>query len=206
MKKLIIVEDNIELVKPLVFAIESTLNYNVLKTYSKAEEAIKDIKNNLPDIIIMDIELNGKMNGIECTGIIKKQFPEIDILILTVFDDNVQVFDALRAGACGYMTKTSSLSDIVNAIEQASNGGAPMSHKIARMVLSSFNKNLNSPLTEKEDKVLNLLAKGGSYKTAAIDLNVSVETIKYHIKNIYIKLHVNNKEDAIELARKNNWI
>lgn len=206
MKNIVIVEDNIELITPLVYAIESTQKYSVLKTYSTAEEAIKDIKNHLPHIIIMDIELNGKINGIECTGIIKKQFPQIDILILTVFDESVQVFEALRAGACGYMTKTSTLSEIVNALEQASNGGAPMSHKIARMVLSSFNKNLNSPLTEKEDKILNLLAKGGSYKTAAIDFNVSVETIKYHIKNIYIKLHVNNKEDAIELARKNNWI
>jgi DNA-binding NarL/FixJ family response regulator len=194
------------MLEPLVYAIDSTQKFKVIQTYCSAEEAIKDISNYLPHLIIMDIELNGKMNGIECTAKLKKQYPIIDILILTVFDDSIQVFEALRAGACGYMTKTSALNEIVNALDQACNGGAPMSHKIARMVLNSFQKNPNSPLTEKEDKILNLLSKGGSYKTAALEFGVSIETIKFHIKNIYIKLHVNKKEDAIELARKNNWI
>lgn len=206
MKNILIIEDNEELINPLMFSINSTSNYKVVKTFSSGEEALKNIANYLPQLIIMDIELNGKMNGIECTALIKKQYPQIDILMLTVFDDSDLVFDALRAGACGYMTKTSSITEIISALDQASAGGAPMSHKIARLVLSSFSKNHNSPLTDKEDKILNLLAKGGSYKTAANEFDVSVETVKYHIKNIYIKLHVNNKEDAIEKARQNKWI
>jgi DNA-binding NarL/FixJ family response regulator len=206
MKSIVIIEDNLELERALVYSIESTTKFKVLKTFQSCEDAIKNIKSYLPEIIIMDIELNGEMNGIECTSIIKKQYPNIDILMLTVFEDSEQVFDALRAGACGYMTKTSSINEIINALEQATLGGAPMSNKIARMVLSSFNKKFDSPLTEKEDKILNLLARGCSYKTAANELNISVETVKFHIKNIYIKLHVNNKEDAIELARKNRWI
>jgi DNA-binding NarL/FixJ family response regulator len=206
MKNIVLVEDNEELTKPLVYSIQSTNKYKVLHTYTSGEDAIKNIAQNIPHLIIMDIELNGKMNGIECTAIIKKQYPQIDILMLTVFDESDQVFEALRAGACGYMTKTTSITEIINALDQASDGGAPMSHKVARMVLNTFAKNLDSPLTEKEDRIINLLAKGGSYKTAANEFEVSIETIKYHIKNIYIKLHVNNKEDAIELARKNKWI
>lgn len=206
MKKIVIVEDNEDILEILVSSIEATKAYSVIKTYSKAEDVLKDIKYNLPDVVIMDIQLKGKMNGVECTAALKKAYPNIDVLILTVFDDSNQVFDALKAGACGYLTKSSSILEIVAALDQLVAGGAPMSIKIARMVLQTFNKNNDSPFTEKEDTVLNMLAKGSSYKTAAGQLEVSIETIKYHIKNIYLKLQVNNKEDAIELARKNNWI
>jgi DNA-binding NarL/FixJ family response regulator len=206
MKNIVIIEDNEELLKPLIYSIESGGKFRVLKTFSTGEQAVKEIHHFLPNLIIMDIELKGKMNGIECTSILKKQYPQIDVLMLTVFDDSEQVFEALRAGACGYMTKTSSITEIINAIDQAVSGGAPMSNKVARMVLDSFTKKLDSPFTAREDRILNYLARGGSYKTAANELEVSVETIKFHIKNIYIKLHVNNKEDAIELARKNRWV
>lgn len=206
MKKIVIIEDNEELKSTLVFALEASSNYSVLKTYSFGEDAASQISEHLPDIIIMDIGLKGKMDGIECTSLIKKKHPQIDILMLTVFDDSEQVFEALKAGACGYMTKNTSVTEIINAIDQASKGGAPMSFKIARMVLGTFNKNHNSPLTEKEDEVLNLLARGGSYKTTANQLNITIETVKFHIKNIYMKLQVNSKEDAIVKARKNNWI
>ncbi len=206
MKDIVIVEDNEALLNPLVFAINSTQNYKVVKTYNSGEDAVKDLHNHIPHLMIMDIQLAGHMSGIECTALIKKALPQVDILMLTVFDDSEQVFEALKAGACGYMTKTTSVSDIINALDQASAGGAPMSFNIARMVLGSFVKNHNTPLTDKEDKILNMLAKGASYKTAANTLNISTETVKYHIKNIYIKLQVNTKEDAIELARKNKWI
>lgn len=207
MKNIVLVEDNEELKKPLVYAIESTQKYKVLDTYSTGEEAIKNLNRTcLPHIVIMDIGLGGKMNGISCTSMLKKAYPQLDILMLTVFDDSELVFDALRAGACGYMTKTTSLNETLNALDQASAGGAPMSSKIARMVLNTFNKNQNSPLTEKEYEVISLLSKGASYKTVANHLNIMPETVKSHIKNIYIKLQVNSKEDAIELARKNNWI
>lgn len=203
---IVIIEDNLELKDSLIYSIESTGKYKVLNTYTSGEEAVIDISQNIPQYIIMDIDLKGKMDGIECTALIKKKYPQIDVLILTVFDDSERVFDALKAGASGYMTKTAALDDVINALEQTAKGGAPMSYKIAKLVLNSFSKNLNSPFTDKENKVINLLAKGGSYKSVANELEVSVETVKYHIKNIYIKLQVNNKEDAIELSRKNNWI
>jgi DNA-binding NarL/FixJ family response regulator len=205
-KYIIIVEDNEELKNALIVAIESTQKYKVLQSYSSAEAAIAGISTPLPDVIIMDIELNGKMDGIGCTSLIKKKFQQIDILMLTVFEDSDQVFEALRAGACGYMTKNCTIDEIINALDQACQGGAPMSFKIARMVLNTFNKNHDSPLTEKEYKILNLLAKGGSYKTTANQLNIATETVKSHIKNIYIKLQVNSKEDAIEVARRHKYI
>lgn len=206
MRDIVIIEDNQELCCSLIFSIESTGKYRILKSYTSGEEAVKDIGKNLPDFVIMDIELEGKMNGVECTSILKNKYPQIEILMLTVFDDSEQVFDALRSGACGYMTKNTNFSEIIRALDEAAAGGAPMSFKIARMVLNSFEIKNNSPLTPQENKILNLLAKGGSYKTAAIQLNISTETVKFHIKNLYIKLQVNNKEDAIELARKNKWV
>ncbi|MCI9843932.1 response regulator [Flavobacterium pectinovorum] len=206
MRNIVIIEDNQDLTHALTFSIESTGKYKILKSYTSGEEAVKDIGNNLPDFVIMDIELEGKMNGVTCTSLLKKKYPQLEILMLTVFDDSEQVFDALRSGACGYMTKNTSFSDIINALDEASAGGAPMSFKIARMVLNSFKTKNDSPLTVQENKILNLLAKGASYKTAAIQLNISTETVKFHIKNLYIKLQVNNKEDAIVLARKNKWV
>ncbi|MCU0429660.1 MAG: response regulator transcription factor [Cytophagaceae bacterium] len=206
MKKVVIVEDNLQLSNSLQFAISSTGRYQVVGTFNTGEETCSVIKQLMPDIIIMDIQLSGKMNGIECTQRINNLFPKIDILMLTVFEDNDQVFDALKAGASGYITKNASMEEIIEAMNQALLGGAPMSFNIARMVLKSFSKKYDSPLSDKENKVLNILANGGSYKTAANQLNLSVDTIKYHIKNIYDKLHVSNKEDAIETARKRRWI
>lgn len=206
MRNIVIIEDNQELTLSLTFSIESTGKYKILKSYTSGEEAVKDIGENIPHFIIMDIELAGKMNGVECTSILKNKYPEIEILMLTVFEDSEQVFDALRSGACGYMTKNSNFSEIIDALDQATAGGAPMSFKIARMVLNSFKIKNDSPLTLQENKILDLLSKGASYKTAAIQLNISTETVKFHIKNLYIKLQVNNKEDAIELARKNKWV
>ncbi|MFN8438186.1 MAG: response regulator transcription factor [Cytophagales bacterium] len=206
MIKIILIEDNVVLTQPLVYSINSTQKYRVINTFISAEDALEKINDDIPDIVIMDIQLGGQMSGIDCTALLKKKFPEIDILILTVFEDSDYIFDALKAGACGYLTKTSSVTEIVNALELASNGGAPMSNKIARMVLNSFCKNTNSPLSEREESILSILSRGGSYKTAANEFNVSVDAIKYHIRNVYIKLEVNNKEDAISLARKNKWV
>jgi DNA-binding NarL/FixJ family response regulator len=205
-KKISIIEDNSTLLNALTTAINSSEKYEVIQTFSSAEAAIAANSFQDTDFVIMDIQLEGKLTGIECTAFIKKNYPNVEILMLTVFEDSKQVFDALRAGACGYITKTANFDEIKSALDQAAMGGAPMSFKIARMVLSSFNKNTSSPLTAKEQEILELLSQGGSYKTAANKLDISVETVKYHIKNIYIKLQVNNKEDAIELARKNNWI
>lgn len=206
LKNIIIVEDNTTLLNSLVTAINASEKYRVVQTYTSAEKAIADIEYHDIDFVIMDIQLEGKLSGIDCTAFLKRKYPKVEILMLTVFEDSTPVFEALRAGACGYITKTATFDEIINALDEASMGGAPMSFKVARMVLNSFNKNVATPFTPKEQEVLELLSKGGSYKTVANTLEISVETVKYHIKNIYIKLQVNSKEDAIELARKNNWI
>ena len=185
--------------------IDSTTNYQVVSAYSNCEDAIKNILPDNPDIILMDIELPG-MSGIEGIKIIKKQLPETNIIMITVHENGELVFDALCAGACGYITKTSNYSKLLEGIEEALSGGAPMSSNIARMVVESFQKNSNSPLTKRETQVLELLSKGKSYSVIADELFIHKETVKSHIKNIYYKLQVNSKADAIEKALKEKFI
>ena len=146
------------------------------------------------------------IDGIEGIQKIKKTNPEIHIIVITVHEDSEMVFEALCAGASGYITKNANHSRLLDAIDEVQSGGAPMSTQIARMVVSSFQKNQNSPLTARETEVLELIAKGKSYSVIADELFVHKETVKSHIKNIYFKLHVNCKADALEIARKNKLI
>jgi DNA-binding NarL/FixJ family response regulator len=153
----------------------------------------------------MDIELPG-MNGIEGIEKIKKLRPRTNIIVVTVYDNDSLVFQALCAGAGGYLTKNMQPARLLEAIKDIQEGGAPMSTNIARMVVSSFQKNRNSPLTSRETEVLELLSKGKSYSTIADELFVDKETIRTHIKNIYWKLEVHSKAEAIEKALKNKLI
>ena len=203
--KISIVEDNDVVREGFSMLIDSTTNYQVVSAYSNCEDAIKNILPDNPDIILMDIELPG-MSGIEGIKIIKKQLPETNIIMITVHENGELVFDALCAGACGYITKTSNYSKLLEGIEEALSGGAPMSSNIARMVVESFQKNSNSPLTKRETQVLELLSKGKSYSVIADELFIHKETVKSHIKNIYYKLQVNSKADAIEKALKEKFI
>ena len=200
-----IVEDNDVVRDGFSLLIDSMINYNVVSAYSNCEDAIKNISRDSPDIILMDIELPG-MNGIEGIKIIKKQVHDINIVVITVHENSDLVFDALCAGACGYITKTSNYSKLLEGIKEAQAGGAPMSSNIARMVVESFQKNSNSPLTKRETQVLELLSKGKSYSVIADELFIHKETVKSHIKNIYYKLQVNSKADAIEKALKEKFI
>ncbi|MEM6380842.1 MAG: response regulator transcription factor, partial [Bacteroidota bacterium] len=167
--------------------------------------SIPYIENNCPDIIIMDIELPG-INGIEATKQLKQKYPKLQILILTVYENSELVFQALCNGASGYLTKNIKPNEIISSLEQLVNGGAPMSIKIAKMVVESFQKNLNSILSNRELDVLRLLASGKSYKSIANTLCISLNTIKWHIRNIYDKLQVNNREDAIQKANDSKII
>ncbi len=204
-KRIIIIEDNDVVRDGFKLLISSLSNHEVVGTYESCEEALKNIKKINPDVVLMDIELPG-MNGIEGTRIIKKSFPEIEILVITVHDDNDLVFQALVAGASGYITKNAPHNKILDAISEVSKGGAPMSSKIARMVVESFQRNQNSPLSPRETEVLELLAEGKSYSVIADELFIHKETVKSHIKNIYYKLQVNSKAAAIEIAKKNKLI
>ena len=200
-----IVEDNDVVREGFAMLIDSVAEFAVVGTYSNCEEAIKHLKQVEPDVILMDIELPG-INGIEGTSRIKKLAPETNIIVITVHENSDLVFEALCAGACGYITKNTEYSRLVEAIKEAMNGGAPMSSNIARMVVESFQKNQDTPLTGRETQVLELLSKGKSYTVIADELFIHKETVKSHIKNIYFKLQVHSKAEAIEKALKNKFI
>ncbi len=197
--KIVIIEDNEPLNDVFCEIINSTENYKVVGSYLNAEDAILYFKEDLPHIVLMDIELP-KMNGIQCTKEIKKISPNTIIIMVTVYENSETVFDALCAGASGYLTKNATSEKLINALEEALSGGAPMSINIAKMVVQSFQRAPETILTERETEVLTKLSRGSSYKSIAIDLAISPNTIKYHIKNIYDKLQVHTKEDAIREA------
>lgn len=201
----VIIEDNIPLGEGYRKHINNTNTYNVIAIYRNCEDALKNIKNDAPKIILMDIELPG-INGIEGSKKIKALYPNIEILIVTVYENSETVFNALCAGATGYLTKTATVEQLVNAMDEALNGGAPMSIHIAKMVVNSFRKSADSILSDRETEVLTLLASGKSYKSIADSLFISINTIRFHIKNIYEKLQVCSREDAIQKANDQNLI
>lgn len=174
-------------------------------TFSNCEDAIPVILEDPPDIILMDIELPG-MSGIEGIKKIRKNLDQIDIIAITIHDDEKMVFDALCAGATGYLTKNVSPLVLLESIREVFKGGAPMSTNIARMVIGSFHKNAHSPLTKRETEVLNMLSRGKSYSKIAESLFINSETVKTHLKNIYLKLEVHSKNEAIEKAVKQRLI
>jgi DNA-binding NarL/FixJ family response regulator len=204
-KRIVIVEDNKGLREGFELLINATGKHLVVNTHESAENALEALDADKPEIILMDVNLPG-INGIKCTYEVKKLKPKVEILIITVFENSTYVFDALCAGASGYLTKNSSPIEILNAIDSASSGGAPMSQHIARMVVDSFKRNNKTPLSERETDILSLLSTGKSYVTVADSLSLSKETVKSHIKRIYEKLQVNNKEEAIEVAKKQKFI
>ncbi|MEM6359172.1 MAG: response regulator transcription factor [Bacteroidota bacterium] len=203
--RIVIVEDNDAVREGFALIINSVSNYYVVNSYDNAEEAIKNLKKDTPEIILMDLELPG-MNGIEAISIIKKSNPNIELIVNTIYENSELVFQALVAGASGYITKNTSHSQLLDAIDEVKNGGAPMSSKIAKMVVNSFQKNPNSPLSNRETQVLELLSKGKSYSMIAQELFITKETAKSHIKNIYSKLQVNSKSEAIAKATKDKLI
>lgn len=164
------------------------------------EEFRKEVnENNKPDVLLMDIGLPG-MSGIEGMKLIKNQYPDIDIIMLSVYNDAIRIFDSLCAGATGYLLKTTSFEEIKEGIVQLKKGGAPMSPQIAKRVIDYFNQSRPktvSPLTDREREIVIGLVDGLSYKLIASRMDISIETVRFHIKNIYRKLHVNSKSEVI---------
>ena len=153
-----------------------------------------------PNVLLMDIQLPG-MSGIEGMKIIQQKYPDIEIIMLTVYHDSHKIFDSLKAGASGYLLKHTSLPEIKDAIELLMQGGAPMSPQIARKVITHFNdrgqKQQESNLTNREQDIVNGFVDGLSYKLIADRLDISIDTVRAHIRNIYKKLHVNSKAEVI---------
>ncbi len=203
--RIVIVEDNDAVREGFSLIINSISNYYVVSTYDNAEDAIDGLKKDKPEIIIMDLELPG-MSGIEAITAIKKLNPGIEILVNTIYENSELVFQALCAGASGYITKNTNHTELLTAIKEVIQGGAPMTSNIAKMVVKSFQRNPNSPISARETEVLELLAKGKSYSMIAKDLFITKETAKSHIKNIYAKLQVNSKSEAIAKATRDKLI
>ena len=209
--KIALVEDSKLLLARLAEGFSLYDTYKIVGKYSNGKSILESLakspRENLPDIILMDIEMP-KKNGIEATFEIKEKYPHIDIMMLTVFEDETKIFASIQAGASGYMLKDEPFESILNAVHELYNGGAPISQSIARKVLSliksnneeSGSKNVPLPtlvLSERELELLHGLVNGGSYTTIANDLFISPHTAKTHIKNIYKKLHVHTKAEAV---------
>lgn len=201
MIKIGIVEDN-EKIRGLI---QRYLDMQEELTCKAAMESVEDMlvyleEKERPDVLLMDIQLPG-MSGIEGIGIIKEKYPEIEIIMLTVYHDSHKIFDSLKAGASGYLLKHTSLPEIKESIEKLASGGAPMSPQIARKVIQYFNKpdkkEVESDLTPREQDIVNGLVDGLSYKLIADRFDISIDTVRAHIRNIYKKLHVNSKAEVI---------
>lgn len=204
-KRIIIIEDNANIREGFAEVIQATGKYEVVSHYGNCEEAIRQLDRDQPDLILMDIDLPG-MSGIEGTSRIKKLCPDCVVLIITVLEDSDKVFQSLCAGAGGYIVKNSNVAELIRGIDEALAGGAPMSLHIASMVVKSFKLANDSPLTERETQVLQGISKGKTYTKIAAELFINKETVRSHIRNIYQKLAVNSKAEALRVAGNNRWI
>ena len=183
-----------------------TNGYVLGGSFGNAEEAMQKIPSIQPDAVLMDINLPGA-SGINCVNALKTQFPQILFLMCTAYEDNSKIFDSLKAGASGYILKTEGPAKIMQSLAEMLNGGSPMSSIIARKVVASFanmekEHSLVQTLTEREKTVLELLSKGLMNKEVSDVLNISVATVRTHIQNIYEKLHVNTRVEAVNMYLK----
>jgi DNA-binding NarL/FixJ family response regulator len=196
-----IVEDNHFVSHALEGIILQSESCTIVDIFNSAEEAILHLCKALPDVVLMDIDL-GKISGINAVKLIKEKCPDVHFMICTVHEEDEKIFEALAAGANGYILKDTKPEDLISAIVELANGGAPMSSKIARRVVGSFraqeekNGNHIEGLTSREFELLELLVKGLLYKEIAVQLNIAQETVRKHVYNIYKKLHVNNRVEA----------
>jgi len=198
---LAIVEDLDEVRDGLKNFISLSQDFKVLDTFKTAEEAAYDLPKLKPDIVIMDINLPG-MNGIECIRQIKNKIPATQFMMFTVYENDEKVFEALKAGASGYLLKNTGLVQLIESLKELYNGGSPMSANIARKLVTLFRSEQKETanievLSTRENEILQLLSKGLLYKEIADQLSISVSTVRQHIHHIYEKLHVQNRTEAI---------
>ena len=205
-----IVEDHPEFREYLSALISGTDGFKCLGSFRSVEDALPKLSSQVPDVMLIDIGLPG-MNGIEGIRLFKERYPEILFLTLTIHDDDERIFDALCAGASGYLLKKTQPSRLVESVKEAAQGGAPMSPEIARRVIKLF-REIRPPdradynLSPHEIRILKLLAEGHNYKTAATKLGVAPTTINFHLQNIYQKLQVHSKTEAVAKALRNRLI
>src|SRR5437867_6480402 len=190
--------------------IDGTPGFHCTGSFRTMEEALDKIGFDLPDVVLADIGLPG-MNGIEGTRALKERYPDLTLLILTVYDDDERIFDALCAGACGYLLKKIPPARLIESLQEAAEGGAPMSPEVARRVVDLF-RDFRPParadhgLTPHETRLLQMLVEGHSYKTAAAALGVTTNTVSFHLRRIYEKLHVHTKSEAVAKALRDHLV
>ncbi|NCX95118.1 MAG: DNA-binding response regulator [Chitinophagia bacterium] len=200
-----IIEDDTTIRDGYTELINSSGECKVVCSFGSYEDAAKRLMHFMPQVILLDIQLPG-ISGTEAIPKLKRLLPDTYILMLTVYEDELQIFRALGNGASGYLTKGSTPQKIIDAIKEVNEGGGPMSAHIAKMVITSFKRNDHSPLSRRETEILEQIATGKSRKRIASYLFIDLETVKSHIKNIYVKLDVHSKADALKLARDNRYI
>jgi DNA-binding NarL/FixJ family response regulator len=196
-----LVEDNAGLRESLVILLNGTSGFQCVGAFATAEEALEGIPPLRPDVVLMDIHLP-KTSGISCVKALRERLPQTKILMLTVFADTEHIFEALMAGANGYLSKRTAPDELLKAVRDVQTGGAPMSGDIAVRVVEFFNrKGASTPpephLSPREQEILERLVKGFLYKEIAADLKISFDTVQWHIRNVYEKLHVRSRSEAI---------
>lgn len=208
--KVALCEDNDIFRESLEQFINETPGFEVIASHSSAENILESIDVYSPEIILMDIDMPG-MNGIKATGLIKSKFPDVNVLILTVYEDDQKIFDAILAGATGYLLKKTSPEKILESIKELKEGGASMSASIVKKVISYFNQKEPAgkndyTLSQRELIILKCLVNGDSYKMIGDHCNISIGTVRTHISNIYKKLHINSKSEAVAKALKEKLV
>jgi DNA-binding NarL/FixJ family response regulator len=205
-----IVEDRREIRESLALLIGGTDGFSCTGSYRSMEETLDKIGRRLPHIVLCDIGLPG-MSGIEGIRILKERYPQLLILMLTIHSDDDRIFEAICAGACGYLLKKTPPARLLDSLREAVNGGGPMSPEVAGRVIALF-REIRPPehtdynLTPHETRLLKLLVEGHNYKTAATELGVTVHTVSFHLRSIYEKLQVHSKSEAVAKALRNRIV
>ncbi len=206
--KVSIVEDNADMRESVALLLDQAPGLRCVGAYATAEAAVRELAAQKPDVALVDINLPG-MNGIECVAKLKTQLPQLQVLMLTRYEQSDLIFDSIRAGASGYLLKHTPAAELIQAVEQVHAGGAPMTMQIARKVINHFQQ-IRQPasdmekLTAREQEVLALLAKGYLYKEIASQLGISINTLRNHLRTIYDKLHVHSRTEATVKYLKRN--
>ncbi len=210
--RITIFEDSKHLRESLQIVLNGTPGFTCIAAYHNCSDLLYRVEKDKPDVVLMDIEMPG-MNGIDATRIIKATFPNIHVLIQTAFAEDDYIFGAICAGASGYILKTTTLAGYIEALQNVSSGGSPMTPGIARRVMELFRTHVPErstaekvDLTNKETAVLQHLVTGKSYKMIAAAMDLSVDTIKTHIRNIYLKLQVNSNTEAVARALRDKLV